>query len=406
MKILVLGLNYAPEPVGIGPYTTGMAEALAAAGHTVTVVCGKPYYPHWKVDPAYRGTRARHSDESGVKIIRLPIYVPREPNGARRLLHHASFAARSLPALLAEARRLRPDVIVAIAPSLFSASIARIVARATGAKLWLHVQDFEVDAAFATGLLRESGLVARAARAFERWSLAADRVSTISPQMCARLRTCGVAAECIVEFRNWATLADVAPPIRSPGYRAEWGIDRPHIALYAGSIANKQGIDLIVDAARQLQHRGDLMFVVCGDGPQRARLAASAAHLDNIQFQALQPHDRLSELLGNACVHLLPQIASAADLLLPSKLTNMLFSGRPVVATAARGTGLAGEVEGCGLVVEPGDTVMFARAIERLLDEPELRASLGGEARRRATDRWSRERILARFERQLCELAA
>lgn len=403
MNVLILGLNYAPEPVGIGPYTTGMAEALAAAGHRVTVVCGQPYYPHWQVDPAYRGARARRSDEGGVQIVRLPLYVPREPSGARRLLHHASFAARALPKLLAEARRVRPDVIVAIAPSLLSAGIARTVARRTGAKLWLHVQDFEVDAAFATGLLTDTGLVARAARAFERWSLAGDRVSTISPQMCVKLRACGVAPDRIVEFRNWATLDDTAPPDR---YRAEWSIDRPHVALYAGSIANKQGIELIVDAARRLQHRRDLMFLVCGDGPQRARLAASAAHLDNIHFQALQPRERLAELLGLASVHLLPQIAGAADLLLPSKLTNMLFSGRPVVVTATRGTGLADEVEGCGEVVEPGDAGMFARAIERLIDDPALRADLGGSARKRAEERWSRTRILSRFERQLCELAA
>jgi colanic acid biosynthesis glycosyl transferase WcaI len=406
VNILILGLNYAPEPVGIGPYTTGMAESLATAGHRVTVVCGKPYYPHWQVERAYRGLRARRSDEGGVSIVRLPLYVPRDPNGPRRLLHHASFAARALPKLLAEARRVRPDVIIAIAPSLFSAGIARVVAKTVGAKLWLHVQDFEVDAAFATGLLADNGIVSRAARAFERWSLAGDRISAISPQMCDRLRACGVASERIVEFRNWATLAEGAPSTSFPGYRAEWGLDRPHVALYAGSIANKQGIDLIVDAARQLSHRHDLVFLVCGDGPQRARLAASAAHLDNIQFRALQPQERLSELLDIASVHLLPQIAGAADLLLPSKLTNMLFSGRPVVVTAARGTGLAAEVEGCGEVVDPGNSGMFARAIERLIDDPALRSVLGGRARERAEERWSRTRILDRFERQLCELAA
>jgi colanic acid biosynthesis glycosyl transferase WcaI len=301
---------------------------------------------------------------------------------------------------------MRPDVIVAIAPSLLSAGIARSVARLTGAKLWLHVQDFEVDAAFATGLLPDTGLLSRAARAFERWSLTGDRVSTISPQMCARLKTCGVAAERIVEFRNWATLDEPAPSAGLPGYRAEWGIDRPHVALYAGSIANKQGIDLIVDVARRLQHRRELMFLVCGDGPQRARLAASAAHLDNIQFRPLQPRERLGELLGVASVHLLPQIAGAADLLLPSKLTNMLFSGAPVVVTAARGTGLAAEIDGCGAVVEPGSAGMFAREIERLIDDPVLRTSLGAEARRRAAERWSRVQILGRFERQLRELAA
>jgi colanic acid biosynthesis glycosyl transferase WcaI len=404
VKVLILGLNYAPEPVGIGPYTAGMAAALVEAGHAVGVVCAKPYYPYWQVAPAHRGTARRTTVEQGVRVTRVPIYVPRVPSGLRRLLHHLSFAVRSLPALMAGARRDRPDVVIAIAPSLLASVVARFVAWLFGAKLWLHLQDFEIDAAFATGLLSDAGLLSRAARAFERWSLQADRISTISPQMCARLASRGVARGKIVEFRNWAMLEELATlPSR---YRRDWRLDRPHVALYSGAIASKQGIDLILEAARRLHHRKDLAFVICGDGPQRARLAAAAAGLDNIQFHALQPRERLGELLGMASVHLLPQIAGAADLLLPSKLTNMLASGSPIVATAASGTGLAEEVEGCGIVVEPGDAALFAAAIERLIDDSVLRASLGRQARLRAEQRWSRSQILGRFEHQLRELAA
>lgn len=400
MNVLVLGLNYAPEQVGIAPYTTGMAEALVAAGHRVTVVAGQPYYPAWTIDPAHAGP-ARATVEQGVRIVRLPLYVPRVPDGKRRLLHHASFAARALPALLAEVRRQRPDVVIAIAPSLIAVPAARIAARVAGAPLWLHVQDFEVEAAFATGLLAERGGVARAARAFERRSLGADRVSTISPQMRARLIDHGIPADRAIEFRNWAEIHSIAPLGRPSAYRAEWGIDRAHVALYSGNIANKQGIELVVEAARRLAHRRDLAFVVCGEGPNRARLMEAAAGLDGIMFHDLQPRERLGELLGLATVHLLPQIAGAADLVLPSKLANMLASGRPVVATAAPGTGLAAEVEGCGLVTPPGDGGAFAAAIERLIDDPPLRASLGAAARRRAEARWSRAAILTRFEAEL-----
>ncbi|MBB4858106.1 colanic acid biosynthesis glycosyl transferase WcaI [Novosphingobium chloroacetimidivorans] len=404
MNVLIVGLNYAPEPVGIGPYTAGMAASLVRAGHEVTVICAKPYYPQWQVAATDRGLRARRSEEAGVRIVRVPIYVPAVPSGARRVLHHLSFALSALPAVLAAATRRRPDVVIAIAPSLISTAIARIAARLTGAKLWLHVQDFEVAAAGAVGLLRKPWLM-RLARAFEGWSLRADRVSTISPQMCDGLAKRGIAPRRIVEFRNWATL-DRSASSEVHDYRLEWGIDRPHVAIYSGSIANKQGLDLILEAARRLSHRRDLVFVVCGNGPQRERLITAAAGLDNIQFRDLQPAARLGELLALASVHLLPQVADAADLLLPSKLTNMLQSGRPVVATAVHGTALAHEVEGCGMVVPPGDGHAFAAAIERLIDHPELAATLGAQGRQRAQERWSAPQILGRFERQLCELAA
>jgi colanic acid biosynthesis glycosyl transferase WcaI len=406
MKILVIGLNYAPEPVGIGPYTAGMAEALAKAGHAVTVLCARPYYPQWQVDPAFRGGRLRPCAENGVRVVRLPIYVPRRPDGPRRVLHHLSFAAALCPAVVAEAWRSRPDVVVAIAPSLLSTTVARMAARLLRARLWLHVQDFEVGAAFATGLLASKGALARLAHGFERWALRADRVSTICAPMCAGLARRGVASDRIVELRNWAEVDDIRPLAAPSAYRQDWGIERPHVAVYSGTLANKQGIELVIAAARRLRHRRDLAFVICGEGPRRDALVAAAAGLDNLWFHPLHPRERLSELLGLASVHLLPQIAGAADLLLPSKLTNMLASGRPVVAAAAQGTALAREVEGCGLVVEPGDDARFAAAITCLIDDPALRARLGATARVRAESRWSRTQILTGFERQLRDLAA
>jgi colanic acid biosynthesis glycosyl transferase WcaI len=300
------------------------------------------------------------------------------------------------------ARRFRPDLVLVIAPSMISVPVARLVARLAGAKLWIHVQDFEVEAAFATGLLHRDSAIGRLAGRFEAAQLrAADRVSSISPQMCRKLVEKGVPAERVVEFRNWAEIDAIRPLAEASPYRAMWDIAAPHVAFYSGNIANKQGIEIIIDAARLLADRRDLAFVVCGNGPNRDRLVAAARGLDNILFHDLQPRERLSDLLGLATVHLLPQIAGAADLVLPSKMANMLASGRPVVATADPGTGLAREVEDCGLITAPGDAAGFAGAIRRLLDDEGLRARLGANARRRAEERWSRNMILARFEREL-----
>jgi colanic acid biosynthesis glycosyl transferase WcaI len=401
VKILILGLNYAPEPVGIGPYTTGMAEALVRAGHNVSMVSGKPYYPHWRSDSAYARGGYRRSVENGVEITRCPIYVPASPTGAKRLAHHASFAVTALPAMLARACRFRPDVVMTIAPSLIAMPVARIAAMLAGAKLWLHIQDFEVEAAFATGLINPRSRIARAARAFEDWSLTADRISTISPQMCSRLAKKGVPTDKVVEFRNWASIDSIRPLPGPSSFRAEWSLDRRYVALYSGNIANKQGIELVIEAARLLAPRRDLILVVCGNGANREALAASADGLDNIRFCDLQPMARLSDLLGLADVHLLPQIAGAADLVLPSKLTNMLASGRPVIATALPGTGLADEVAGCGVCTPPGDASAFAAAITALLNNEEMRARFGIEARRRAEQRWSKDAILASFEAEL-----
>lgn len=406
MNILILGINYAPEMIGIGPYTAGMAQFLARRGHAVTVICAKPYYPQWSVDPNFVGGGTRISDEEGVRVVRVPTYVPSQPTGVRRVAHHMTFAARAHAMMVAETRRSKPSVIIGIAPSLISMMAARDAARRTGAKLWLHLQDFEVEAAFATGLLRSRGPFAEAALRFEEWALKADRVSTISPQMCAKLLDKKVPANRIFEFRNWANIEEVVPLEHLSSYREAWGLKQRHVAIYSGNIANKQGIEIVVEAARLLSKRDDLQFIVCGDGPNRTHLEASSADLRNIQFKDLQPRAKLSDLLGLASVHLLPQIAGAADLVLPSKLTNMLASGRPIAATADADTGLAAEVDGCGLIGPPGNAKEFAANIVKIIDDDALRARLGVEARRRAVSRWSRDEILSRFETELIKLTA
>ncbi|HEV3106737.1 MAG TPA: WcaI family glycosyltransferase, partial [Trinickia sp.] len=202
MRLVVYGLNYAPELTGTGKYTAEMAEALAARGHDVRVVCAPPYYPEWRVADGFSSRRYRRETLRGVTVWRAPLWVPARPGGAARLVHLASFALSSLAPL---ARQLpwRPDAVMAVAPTLLCAPAAWALARATGAKAWLHMQDFEVDAAFELGLL-ESARAARFAHAIERSVLRRfDVVSTISEKMVARLVGLGVDASNAVCVPNW-----------------------------------------------------------------------------------------------------------------------------------------------------------------------------------------------------------
>ena len=407
LRLAILGINYAPEEIGIARYTTDMAVSLASRGHRVEVIAGKPYYPQWTTYLPYRRRGWHRETERGIAITRCPHYVPAEPNGRKRIVHLASFAAAALgPALrLAFRRRLaRPQVVICVVPTLLAVPVAWLAARLAGAKLWVHVQDFEVEAAFATGLITPYRAIARWVQGGEdRLLRRADRISTISPQMCASLIRKGIPAERVVQIRNWADddcHAKPATRIADP-LHARWAIGQRHVALYAGSIANKQGIDIVIEAARLTEGRADLVWLICGEGPQRARLECLAAGLTNVHFHDLQPTSRVGELLDLATVHLLPQIPGAADLVLPSKLTNMFASGRPVVATAALGTGIAAEVEGCGVITPPGDAQGLALAVTTLIDDAAACARLGEAGQRRARERWARDRIIDRLEGEL-----
>lgn len=405
MKILILGINYAPELTGIAVYTAGLAGELVTRGHDVRVVTAPPYYPDWQVGTGHSSWRFARENDVGAQVTRCPLYVPRNPSGAKRILHHLSFAISSLFPMIAHGFRMRPDVIFTVSPSLFSAPIGALTARMTGAKLWLHIQDFEVEAAFATGQINSRGLVKRWAQSFERFCLSLpDQVSSISSAMCQKLMNKGVDPANVYQLNNWADI-DAIKPKDGSSFREKWNIETNHVALYSGSISEKQGLENIVEAARLLENREDITLVICGNGPNRGKLEKYASGLKNIQFHELQKFEDLNDLLSLATVHLLPQKRDAADLLLPSKLANMLASGRPVIAGADPGTGLADAVAGCGLVVEPDCGDAMANAIVNLADDHALHAECSKEARLRSLRDWSKSQVILDLERALAQLS-
>lgn len=407
MRILIHGINYAPDEIGIPKYTSEMAEWFAASGHEIRVITAPPYYPAWRIPQSYTGFRWRTDTLMGVRVTRCPIYVPAKQTGLRRLFHLLSFAVTSLPPALGIGISWRPDIVIGIAPALASAPIAWLCARLSGGKAWLHIQDFELDASYEMGLL-SGGFTRRIAEAIERWILKRfDRVSTISPSMIRRLGRKGVSETAVRELRNWVDLATIKPTTETSPFREEWNIGPDDImCLYSGNIGKKQGIEIIAGAARQLAAHENIKFVVCGQGAGLREFSKLAGTCSNLALKPLQPQDKLNALLNAADIHLLPQKAGAADIVLPSKLTGMLASGRPIVATASPDTDLAKEIAGAGLVSTPEDPDAFAQALLTLAQDSALRTTMGKVARQRAIENWDQTNILESAENDLTELCA
>ena len=406
MRLLILGLNFAPELVGIGKFTSEMVDYLIARGHTVKVVTTPPYYPQWRVAEGYSAWSYRHENWCGAEVIRCPIWVPRKATGLKRLIYLSSFALSSFPVMLAQLS-WKPDLVFCVAPSIFSAPVAVLAARMAGCKAWLHVQDFELDAALNLGMVKGFQGFLNAARFIEGsilWSF--DRVSTISRRMLTRLHKKGVKPEKCILFPNWVDSCKIHPyDSANSSLRAELKLaDNQLVVLYSGNMGCKQGIEILVDVARRLEYNPQIQLVLCGDGAARPGLEKCAQDLHNIHFLPLQPVDRLNELLSLGDIHVLPQRANAADLVMPSKLTGILACGRPVIATAVAGTELASVVGQVGVVVPPDDPDCLAEAILSLAADPEKRARLGRLGRTFVEDNWSSDHVLDAFLAQLEDL--
>ena len=411
MRILIYGLNYAPELTGIGKYTGEMAIWLAEQGHEVRVVTAPPYYPAWRIWDDYRGVWYRTEQTLGQHIVyRTPLYVPEQPTGIKRIVHLVSFMLGSLPVMLREVF-WQPHVVFTVEPTFFCAPVSLFVARSAGAASWLHVQDFEIDAAFDLGLLPAEGPIHDAARRMERFiTFAFDRISGISSRMVERARAKGIPENRAVLFPNWVDVDDIYPfgpaENRTNIIRRELALEVPDIGdktilLYSGNMGAKQGLESLAPLAESFSDDPRVHFIFCGDGAFRKRLETLVAHRSNVTMLPLQPLGRLNELLNAADIHLLPQRASAADLVMPSRLSAMLSSGRPVIATAHPGTQIAMVVEGRGLAVPAGDADALHSAVLRLVEDKELRLALGQAARAYAVAHLGKESVLRQFEDDL-----
>jgi len=405
MKILVYGLNYDPEPVGIGKYTGELAIWLASSGHEVHVITAPPYFPQWRVLPPYKNSYSIHST-ANVLVHRCPLWVPRNPSGLKRLLHLLSFAISSFIPLLRQ-RGWKPDIIFTVAPALFCAPGALIFSKLCGrtCKSWLHIQDFELDAAFELSLLKGKWL-RRLAISFELFLFSSfDNVSAISQSMLHRLHDKGVRPTRTVLFPNWVDLDVISPSpsknILNP-YRVQFDIPvDATVLMYSGSMNKKQDFNLLVDVIHLLSDLPNLFWFFAGNGPSKSDFLHRTAHLSRVIHLPLQPVDRMNEWLNFADIHLLPQKSGTEDLVLPSKLLGIFASGKPVVATSATGSELGLLVSQAGACTSPGDATAFADAIRRLINHPHHYLSAGQTARHLAEEYFEKDKVLSCFNQQL-----
>jgi colanic acid biosynthesis glycosyl transferase WcaI len=315
--------------------------------------------------------------------------------GSRRILHLLSFAASALPVILFQKAR-HPDLVFTVAPTLFSAPLAALRGHRNRQRNWLHIQDFEMDAGLNLSVVKHLPGMERIARHWEKGVYGKfATISTISNAMMKKLVEKGVPPEAIQYFPNWIDIDLIHPLEGENWYRRELHFDNSDVVIvYSGSIGQKQGLETLIEAAQKLVEHSHIHLVICGDGPGKLNLQKLAEGFTNIHFLPIQPAESLNELLNMADIHVLPQKAGAADLVMPSKLLGMLASGRPVIAACPPGSELFKIVNEVGLVAPPENASTLADQILLLASDQRLRLELGSRGRSYVVEHFSSGSVL------------
>ena len=400
MRILIYSYNYHPEPIGIAPLMTELAEGLVKRGHQVRVVTAMPNYPERKIYQDYRGKFYLTEYKNGVKIQRSYVWIRPQPNLIDRVMLDASFVFTSfMPALFG----WRPDVILSTSPSLPVCLPTTLLGWLHRCPVILNLQDILPDAAVHVGLLKNKSLI-RIFSILEKFAYrSANKISVIADGFVDNLVSKKVPTEKIVQIPNWVDVNFIRPMQQEKNaFRVEHKLENKFVVLYSGNIALTQGLETVVKAAAKLRDISDIAFVIVGEanGLQRLQEECNKCGASNVMLLPFQPRERLPEMLAAADVGLVVQKKNVISFNMPSKIQVLLASGSAIVAsvpdsgTAAR----AIRQSGGGVLVPPEEPSGLADAVLDLYKHPEKVKTLGYNSRKYAVEQYSFDQALNNYE--------
>ncbi|MDU1889046.1 MAG: WcaI family glycosyltransferase [Dysgonomonas sp.] len=400
MRILIYGINYSPELTGIGKYTGEMATWMAKQGNDVSVITAMPYYPEWEIHPQYKNKWWHKEVIDGVKIYRCPFYVPQKVNSKKRIIHEFSFLWSSSFRWVAALFRKKYDLIITINPPFHIGILPCIYSIFKKTTLITHIQDLQIDAAKDLNMLSE-GKALNIMFKIEKFLLKrSNYISTLTSGMQNRVEKKEISSDKILMLPNWVDIDFIKPLSKNESLRKQFGLsDDDIVILYSGNMGKKQGLEILIDIAKEYKNNSKIRFIMVGSGAEKENLQKMVAdcQLTNMEFHPLQPYNQLSALLATADLHLVLQKKEASDLVMPSKLTGILAAGGCPIVTAMPGTSLYEVINeyNMGILCEPESYTALKEAIDKALTKD--LSIIKTNARKYAENHLDKDKILSRF---------
>lgn len=401
MRIIIYSYNYHPEPIGIAPLMTELAENLVKRGHQVRVLTAMPWYPEGKIHPKYKGKLFVTENLNGVKIQRCYIWTRRQRSLLNRVLFEISFLILSL---FQAFQGWRPDVIFLTVPGLPISVAASILGCLYRCPVVLNLQDILPDAAVNVGLINNKKLIEMLSRLEKFAYRAATKISVIADGFTKNIVAKGVALEKIVEIPNWVDINFIKPlPKENNYFRREQNLENKFVVLYSGNIALTQGLETVIEAAAKLQHLHEIAIVIVGEEKALARLRKYCQQCGtiNVHLCPFQPRAKLPEMLAAADIGLVVQKKNVLDFNMPSKIQLLLASGRAIIASVPSTGNAASAIRksGGGIVIPPEAPEALAEAIKSLYHHQNKAKILGLQGRVYAENNYAFESALDKYEK-------
>jgi glycosyltransferase involved in cell wall biosynthesis len=320
---------------------------------------------------------------------------------ARRLGRVADYLNFLLRSAWRQLTGARVEVVVVMTTPPMLAVPAMAIAAIRGSRIVFWVMDVYPDLAFELGVIRSGSILARLLRRLSgRLLRTADVVVALGESMSDRLRSAGASRVEVVH--NWADGEAIRPrPTSGHALRTEWGWDGRFVVMYSGNLGLAHEFDTVLEAARILRTREEILFAFVGAGPRRDDVERRSRELglSNVEFRPWVEQDRLGESLTAGDVHLVTLRERLTGLLVPSKIYGILAAGRATLFVGPSGCEVDRIVTDgpCGCSVAPGDAETLVRRIVEYADDRDLLDRHGRAARELFVNRFDRVHALDRL---------
>lgn len=408
MKLLILTQYFPPEIGAPQNRLFELAVRLQKKGIDVSVLTAMPNYPQMKIHENYKGKCYCKEMLNNLEIHRAWIYVSQSKAVISRLLNYFSFVISAFFVGLFKIKK--QDVLMVESPPLFLGITAYLLAKLKGAKMVFNVSDLWPESAEKLEIISNKTLLSMATKLEE---FCYRKAALISGQ------TQGIVKNISGRFPNkkvyWLkngvdiNFYDVNKTIEENAWRKEHNYSSgDFILFYGGIIGHAQGLDVILNAAKELENYENIKFVLLGNGPEKERLLKLKAELglNNLQFFDAVPKSQMQKIIMDTNASIIP--LKRLDLFkgaIPSKIFENLALKKPIIL------GVEGEAEElfiqqgkCGVSFTPEDSKYLAKQILHLYNNPNLVKELGENGLAYVSENFNRDKIAEDFFKQISSL--
>jgi colanic acid biosynthesis glycosyl transferase WcaI len=409
MRILLLIIQFPPDVNSTGLLMSKLCAGLRGQGHQVSVITTFPHYEKFRVWDEYRGKLFERGTYEGMDVTRLYVYASgNKQNMIERLLSYLSFAA--LATFFGIFSRKKYDVILCTNGSFFTGIAAHMIATAKGIPFVYNVQDLYPETPVMAGQLRSRFAISLLEKIERFMYRKAAHISVITRSFRDNITAKGISPGKISIVPNFVDTTFIKPLPKVNPFSRQHGLADKFVVAHAGNVGYVYDLEGLLDAAALVKHQPDIRFLIVGDGVMRPKLEEQARKLglSNVTFLPFQPHESLPWLRATCDVQVALYRQGSSRYSMPSKVYEIMASGRPLLASADVNSDVWRLIEdtGCGICVEPHDPEKLAASILRLYGDRSLRDAMGERGRQQAEQHYSRDVVVGLYGDLLQRVAA